>query len=253
MNWLRDLLQHPLTRGLSVDDPQTTALRLKIIRDKKFLKKIYEEWYFLILSELTEREHVLELGSGAGFFDECLPNVITSEILPSHGVRMIVDACEMPFDDDCLDAITMTDVLHHIPNVSAFFTEACRTLKAGGKIIMVEPWNTPLSRWIYQNLHHEPFDPAGDWSIPNSGPLSGANGALPWIIFERDRAKFEQEFSKLKIQKIKPMMPICYLVSAGVSLRSFVPGALYMPVRLLEKMIPASLLSMFALIVIQKA
>jgi hypothetical protein len=35
---------------------------------------------------------------------------------------------------------------------------------------------------------------AADWSFPAVGPLSGANGALPWILFERDRARFEREF-----------------------------------------------------------
>jgi hypothetical protein len=57
-----------------------------------------------------------------------------------------------------------------------------------------------------------------------TGPLSGANGALPWIIFERYRAQFEQEFPQWHLQMIKPFMPFCYLISGGVSMRNLMPG-----------------------------
>ena len=57
-------------------------------------------------------------------------------------------------------------------------------------------WVTRWSRWIYGRFHHEPFDPQrADWEFPLSGPLSGANGALPWIIFQRDREQFEREWA----------------------------------------------------------
>jgi len=57
-----------------------------------------------------------------------------------------------------------------------------------------------------------------------SGPLSGANDALPWIIFVRDRLKFEQEFPQWQIELINPIMPFRYLVSRGVFLSNLAPG-----------------------------
>lgn len=84
------------------------------------------------------------------------------------------------------------------------------------------------SRFVYSRLHHEPFLPdAKDWEFPNSGPLSGANGALPWIVLARDRRKFEAEFPSLAIEKIRPFMPFRYLVSGGVGMRSFAPSFAY--------------------------
>ena len=47
-NWLA----HPLTRGLSVDDPRTTLRRRQIIVEKRFLRALYDEWYSLILVRL---------------------------------------------------------------------------------------------------------------------------------------------------------------------------------------------------------
>jgi SAM-dependent methyltransferase len=221
-NWL----SHPLTRGLSIDDPRTTELRRRIIRDKPFLRRIYVEWYRAIAAALPPgNEPVLELGSGAGFLDEFIPRLITSEIFPCPSVKIVLDGQSLPFADASLRAIVMTDVLHHIPRPRLFFAEAARCVRPGGAIVAIEPWVTRWSRWIYGRFHHEPFDPQrADWEFPLSGPLSGANGALPWIIFQRDREQFEREFPHWQIVSIRPVMPLRYLLSGGVSLRSLMPG-----------------------------
>jgi hypothetical protein len=90
---------------------------------------------------------------------------------------------------------------------------------------MIEPWVSPWSRLIYTRLHHEPFEPeVGDWRHSSNGPLSGANGALPFIIFKRDQAIFESEFSDLEVSTIVPFMPFRFLVSGGVSMRNLMPA-----------------------------
>lgn len=242
------LLQHPLTRGLSVDDPRTTILRQRIIATKPFLRRLYAEWYGIIVGTLGERRRVLELGSGAGFFKAICPFAITSEILSTPGVDLIADACALPFPDGSLDAIVMTDVFHHIPDVSRFLAEATRCVGPGGKLVMLEPWHTPWSAWIYSHFHPEPYEPAAGWEIPAVGPLSGANGALPWIVFVRDRARFAREFPCWRIHRILPLMPLAYLLSGGVSLRSLAPGWLYRPLRALESRLAQDRWAMFALI-----
>jgi SAM-dependent methyltransferase len=247
------VLGHPLTRGLSVDDPRTTLLRRKIIQDKAFLRAIYAEWYERIVCMLPKKKDVLELGSGAGFLSQFLPEVITSEVFQAPGVRLIADACKLPLRNGSLDAIVMTDVFHHIPDVSRFLLEAERCVRPGGKIVMVEPWRTPWSEWIYTHLHSEPFSPGDGWTISRSGPLSGANGALPWIVFQRDRAMFEAKYPKWGIKNVEPMMPFSYLLSGGVSLRSLMPGWMYRPVRRLEQMLQQKRWAMFALIELELA
>jgi hypothetical protein len=90
---------------------------------------------------------------------------------------------------------------------------------------MIEPWVTSWGRWTYTHLHHEPFNPDADqWEFPTNGPLSGANGALPWILFVRDRSQFEREFPMWQIRDILPDWPFSYLLSGGVSMRSLMPG-----------------------------
>jgi SAM-dependent methyltransferase len=226
---LRRMLAHPLTAGMKPDDPATTELRRHVISSKPFLKAIYDEWYRILASALPSGTgDVLELGSGAGHCDCFIPEVITSEVFPCKTARIVVDAQQLPFPDASLRAIVFTDVLHHIPEVRQFFAEASRCLRPGGRILMIEPWVTPWSRFVYMRFHHEPFWPeAQDWSFPATGPLSGANGALPWIVFVRDREVFESEFPHLRVEQVQPFLPFRYLVSGGVTMRSLMPGFTY--------------------------
>jgi hypothetical protein len=86
---------------------------------------------------------------------------------------------------------------------------------------------TGLSRLVYA-FHHEPFLPdAPQWSFPPAGPLSSANGALPWIVLARDRVAFEREFPTWEIEKIEPLMPLVYLLSGGMSMRGLMPAWSY--------------------------
>jgi SAM-dependent methyltransferase len=249
-------LEHPLTRGLPVDDPRITSLRRRIIREKGFLRRLYGEWYERIACALPPGEGpILELGSGAGFLSERLPGLITSEVFYCDGIRIVLDGQRLPFAASSLRAVVTVDVFHHLPAVRSFLQDATRSLRPGGRIIMIEPWVTPWSRWVYRHLHHEPFIPeAKQWEFASGGPLSGANGALPWIVFSRDRMQFLKEFGQLRIEAIRLMMPFAYLISGGVSLRGFLPGMFYRWIRFLEKLFTPYLprLAMFAQIILQK-
>ena len=166
----------------------------------------------------------------------------------------MLDGTKLSFADSSLRAIVMTDVFHHIPAPRAFLFEASRCLKPAGVVVMIEPWLSPWSTFVYRRFHHEPFEPDAErWEFPASGPLSGANGALPWIVFERDRLRFEQEFPRLRVRSVLPMMPVSYLLSGGVAMRSLMPGFSYPLWRGMESAIGAmtNAAAMFALIVIE--
>ena len=238
--FLRSKLMLPqYDKDFDLDDPGITEMRRSIIMGKPFLKKLYEEWYNVFKKKLQNvpSGKMVEIGSGAGFIKEILPDVITSDIMKLSTCDMVFSAEDMPFKDGELSAILMIDVLHHIPKPALFLKEAERTLKPGGKVIMTEPANSSFGHFIYTRFHHEPFNPKGNWEIPSTGPLSGANGALPWIIFERDREQFEKEFPGLKIEKIKYHTPMRYLISGGVSMRTLVPNWSFGFFRLVENLL----------------
>ncbi len=253
---LKSLLAHPLTRGLDLDDPRTTHLRREIIRRKNFLRRIYQEWYAIVAGALPPgRGATVELGCGPGFLKDFVPGLITSELFYSPGVDVVSSGLELPFAAGSIRGIVMVDVLHHLAQPRCFFAEAARCVRPGGIVAMIEPWVTPWSRLIYTRMHHEPFIPeATEWEFPAAGPLSGANGALPYILFARDRSRFEREFPMWGIRVIKPMMPFCYLVSGGVSMRSLMPGWSFGFWRGLENALAPWMesLAMFAYIVLAK-
>ncbi len=253
---LKSLLAHPLTCGLDLDDPRTTELRRRIIQEKSFLRQIYQEWYLTLAGDLpTGAGATVELGSGAGFLKDFVPNLVTSEVFSCVGVDVVLSGLDLPIKSASLGAIVMVDVLHHLPQVRLFLREAARCIRPGGVVAMIEPWVTPWSRLVYTRMHHEPFVPAAaQWEFPASGPLSGANGALPYILFARDRAQFEREFPMWRIRTVEPTMPFRYLVSGGVSMRSLMPGWSFGGWRRFENILRPIMgeLAMFAHIVLQK-
>lgn len=234
---LVEWLKLPETIGIkNLDDPATTLLYAEIIRKKPFLKKIYADFYkqFEEATPNPDKKVLVELGSGGGFIKEIIANVITSDILDLPNVDRVFSSSRMPFEDGSVDAFFMVDVLHHIADSRAFFREALRCLKVCGKVIMIEPANTLWSRFIYKNFHQEQFDPHGRWGLEKGGPLSQSNGAIPWIIFCRDRAIFEREFPSLRIMSMRNHTPLRYLLSGGLTLRQLVPSFTYTLVKAVE-------------------
>ena len=246
----REILRRALRQdeGLDVDDPRTTLLRRLTLQQKPFLRRIYLEWYARLIARFRDLDPVLELGSGGGFLSEIRPGILRSDLIRIPGLSLSADACRLPFKDGQLGAIVMTNVLHHIPDVARFLAEATRCLRPGGRVVMVEPWNTPWSQWVYRRLHSEPFDPCATWEFPFRGPLSSANNALPWILFQRDRDRFEKQFPNLRIAAIEPMMPLVYLLSGGISRPIGAPGWSYKICRIMEQGLGLDRLGLFALI-----
>jgi SAM-dependent methyltransferase len=253
LGWLR----LPQTKNITdLDDPAVTILHAEIIRQKMFLRNTYIDFYrrFRCAFPDLNGKTLVELGSGAGFLKEIIPQVITSDILPIESVDKIFSALAMPFEDSSVDAFFMVDVLHHLPDAEAFFIEAIRCLKPGGKIIMIKPANTPFARFIYKYFHHELFDTSAGWKLEKNGPLSSANGAIPWIVFNRDRAIFNAKFPTLCIRGISPHTPFRYLLSGGLSFRQLLPSCCYAAVKALELTLSPlnKLIGMFQTIELEK-
>lgn len=240
----------PVGSAVTLDDPRLTVARRDLIRRHSYLQLVYEDWYALITSHLPTGEGpVLELGSGGGFFETACPRVLTSDVMRLPSVDVVLDARALPFATGSLRSIVGTNVLHHVPDIELFFTEAVRVLKPGGRLIFIEPWMTGLSRVVYRHFHHEPFEPGLGWDIVGTGPLTGANGALPWIVFDRDRRLFEHRFPQLRIRDIRPLMPLSYLLCGGIGRAWNLPGVLFRICRRLER--PFDEAGIFAGIVVE--
>jgi SAM-dependent methyltransferase len=249
-------LANPLTYGLDPDDPRMPSIRRQVILGNGFLHRVYLEWYQHLKNSILDVDGAMvELGSAGGFLPDVIPDLYTTDIFFYPETKITLDGQFLPFADGSLKAIFMTNVMHHIQDNRLFFSEAARCIRKKGCIAMIEPWCTPWSTLIYNVLHHEPFDPtASDWKLESHGPLKTANDALPWIIFGRDREKFDTEFPEWSVKEIKLIMPFRYLVSGGISLRQLMPVWSFPFWTYLEMILSPvdNLLSMFAFIKLER-
>lgn len=218
----------PEAKGVDLDSPQALDVHRRIIQQKPFLKQVYRDHYRVFIKTAEELRNrpgkLVELGSGGGFLKEVLPDVITSDVCAGPGIDCVIRGDQMPFDTASVKALFLLNVLHHIPKPELLFQEARRCLVHSGRIVMIEPYNSWLGRILYKKFHHEPFDETvQSWDLPTSGRMTASNQAIPWIIFFRDRDRFQQRFPELQIRETTPHTALGYVLSGGMSFRAFVP------------------------------
>ncbi len=243
-------------RTRNLDSPCARRDAWLALRRKGFLRRLQADWYDLIRQGLGSGPGpVLELGAGLASAEFDLPRRLRTDVQAQPGLDCCVDAQALPVRPGSLGGVVLVNTLHHIPDARQFFHQASQALRPGGRIVMIEPWITPFSRLVYACFHHEPCLPkAKTWAFASTGPLSGANEALAWIIFQRDQAVFQRDFFELKPVALQPIMPVRYLLSGGLRPVSFLPGWAYPAVAWVEDRFAACnrFLAMFALIVLEK-
>lgn len=177
---------------------------------------------------------ILEIGSGVSPLARFHPAIQTSDVLELDYVDLVFDCHQInefeSIGDNSLDVVTLTNVLHHLKSPIDFLANAAKKLKPGGALIATEPYFSVLSTFIYKYLHHE----AVDFSIETPeltelrGPLSSANKALPWLIFNRPewRRQIEQHFY-LEPRGFRPYTGLSYFAAGGISHRIPMPHVIY--------------------------
>ncbi len=214
--------------------------RRQIWKSKKILRRLYHKWCHIIQSAVKPGS-ILEVGGGSGNLKEYFPDAISSDILFTEWLDTVLDAHHLPFKDESFDNIVLFDVLHHLINPALFFYEAQRVLKQKGKIVLMEPYISWVSFFVYRFLHSEGIV----WNIdPFNTECSGkannhlqGNQAIPTLIFERDRQQFAKTFPRLKIIRYERMDSVIYPLSGGFHNPSFCPLFLYNILEYLEKLL----------------
>jgi SAM-dependent methyltransferase len=178
---------------------------------------------------------ILEVGSGTSPLTLFLPNAITSDVLDLDYLDIVFDCHDIDkldtIKDESLDLITLTNVLHHLKNPIAFLNQAASKLKPGGKVIATEPFFSLVSTMIFRYLHHEPVDlRIAEPELESvRGPLTSANGALPWLIFYRHRDWLNRLNKNYDVDSLSlhPFTAFSYMMTGGISRKFPIPGFLY--------------------------
>lgn len=246
---VRKIIWHPLADGVrDVDDPSCRIpVHRRLIQSKALLHAGYVHWYRELLPAHRETAHlpgeIVEVGCGPGFLEEFIPGLVKTDSVPNPFAHRILDAMAMDYPDSCLRAIVAVGVVHHLPHPERFFAEAERCLVPGGRLALVEPshhYPVPgFPKRLFELLdHYEYFDDSvAGWDNERAGNMRGANLALPWVIFERDRATFETRFPSLKINAVRYHSALSHVLAGAFSLRSVVPPPLVPAVFAVERML----------------
>ncbi|MBI2070502.1 MAG: class I SAM-dependent methyltransferase [Elusimicrobia bacterium] len=245
--------KHSSYKNLDQDSAQSAILQAQIFKTKKPLRDFHECVY---KDMVRRREEIaagvegleIEIGSGGGFFKEIRPQAITTDVKPVPGLDRVLDARSFPFDNESTAAIYAFACLHHIPEIRRFFKEALRILKPGGVIVAVEPYWGLTAKILFTHFHEEPFNAkAKTWEFPSTGPMSGANQALSYLLLKRDREQFQQEFPDFQLRFHRPFSFIEYLCTGGNWRPQLAPTAFFPVLRWIDNVALAPLMPVLAI------
>lgn len=200
----------------------------EFILGDKYLAEIYQHLYGR-LGDMVKGRHdrgaIIEIGSGPGLVKFYIKGVITTDIDRVVSPDLCVDAAYLPFPDGSVAGILMKDSLHHLPDVESFLDEAQRVLIDEGVIAIIDPYWGFLARFVYKYIHQEKYDSScPTWSFDSSSPWD-SNQALSFLILRRDRGKLDQQWPNFEVEEHCPLLGPSFLLSGGVSRRTFVPGS----------------------------
>jgi SAM-dependent methyltransferase len=213
----------------------------QIWQSKAVLRHIYQDQiYAPIIQNLAMGKQTLEIGSGPGFMAEIEPSVIRSDILASPWIDAVIDAHHLPIADNSLDNVIGVDVLHHFNYPIHVLREVSRVLRVGGRFILVEPWITPFSRFIYTYLHQEEcnleIEPWLDLSqFDKAKNAFDGNAAIPYVLLSKGKNFVKESLPELRLQSLQPFSFITYLLSGGFKTFNLLPNFLYGPIYQVEK------------------
>jgi len=238
-------------------DLKTLLERKRIWKRKTIIRNLYNKWYKMI-RKATGSGKTLEVGGGSGNLKEYFPDVINSDIVLTPWLDTVLDAHYLPFKDNSLGNIILIDVLHHMATPVEFFFEAKRVLKPEGRVIMIEPYISWNSFFVYKYLHHEemiwdanPLRPEG----LSAGDISfEGNQAVPTLLFEKYRAEFLKMVPFFQINDIQRIDYFAYPLSGGFHNPSLCPLFIYPILEYIEKRLKflSHILAFRLFVVIQK-
>jgi ubiquinone/menaquinone biosynthesis C-methylase UbiE len=121
---------------------------------------------FIEEMKIIKATRVLDFGCGTGNYANALQRLTQAQVYgvePSDGMRKKAaaknpniafvngDHENIPFEDNFFDFVYMTDVIHHIPDIAAMFTEIGRVLKSGGSLCIVTESHEQIDNRFYVN------------------------------------------------------------------------------------------------------
>lgn len=238
---LADFLREPLLDKINVDSTDRMTAHEAILNSKPMIREVFTEIHGLMWK--LSRQHLggegqdIEIGAGVYPIKRSYPSVLATDLIPSTSIDRVMDAQAMDVADASIRTIFGQHCFHHLPQPEKFFAELNRVLVPGGGAVLVEPYWSPVATVLFKQLFaSEDFDKnSSGWDNLASGAMSDANQALSYVVFERDRVRYDRLFPSLPVVHQAPLGNYMrYLLSGGLNFRQLIPDALIPVVKGLE-------------------
>jgi SAM-dependent methyltransferase len=239
---IRKFLTDNRVAEMNRDGEQRVLIHAQILNEKKMMKSVFEDFYRVCLRLNQEyfsgEGDIVELGGAGSTLKNYEPRAKITDVVPGPGIDIVVDAQKMNLTNSSVRAFFGINCFHHFCDPDQFFSELLRVLRPGGGCVLIDPYYGPVSSVFHTNLHDTEFfdKTVKDWRAAGPiGALTNANQALSYVVFMRDRAKFESNYPSLKIVYHSAVNnSLRYLLSGGLNFRQLVPDFMIEPVRWVE-------------------
>jgi SAM-dependent methyltransferase len=207
----------------------------RIWEQKPILRRVYNDEFFARLLSFRKRGGLsIEVGAGPSFFKLSAPDIISTDLIWCPWLDAIADAQQLPFRSNSVANVFGLDMLHHLATPMTFLSEVSRLLAPGGRLVLVEPWITPFSYFVFRFLHQERCDLSETPWLPDEHGASSekmafdGNQAIPYLLFgPSHRSNTLKVFPELKLLALEPFCLFAYLLSGGFNHKNLLPESLY--------------------------
>ena len=228
-------------------------------RERPLVRRLYREWHAAIRDRLAAVEGpTVELGSGFGSLRESIPAVVLTDVEATPWAHAVVDAEHLPYEDGTVANLVLVDVFHHLARPRAFLDEAQRVLAPGGRLLVLDPYCSPVSTFAYTHFHRERTDlrgPVLDDDAQVAGSPLESNQARATLVFFRHLELFRSTWPGLRVVERQRLACIAYPLSGGFEGRAFVPDASQALLAVLDRLVRplAPLLAFRCLVVVERS
>jgi SAM-dependent methyltransferase len=212
---------------------------------KEALRALYSEWYGRAFSFLPKAEHsiIVEIGSGPGFAASFRPDLVLTDIVSAPWLDLVLDGRALPFAESSISGVLLFDVLHHLPDPSAFLDEVVRCLRPTGRLVLCEPYLSLVSYPVYKWFHEETTDARVNPFVPDRGkredPME-SNQAIPTLMFGSWKKEFQARYPTLGVICSVKLAGLSYPATGGFSSRMLLPLMVWRVLHRIEQWIPAT-------------